>query len=114
MYAAMQRSLDERRQIPSICLYVRALRRRALWAACGAAARARGGEAVLRGDRVPSLEHLERREGPWAAVVAAAGAAAGTLPEIGPPLTRGHSHPMFQWCFLYRASISFTSKLYWL
>lgn len=87
MYAAMQRSLDERRQIPSICLYVRALRRRALWAACGAAARARGGEAVLRGDRVPSLEHLERREGPWAAVVAAAGAAAGTLPEIGPPLT---------------------------
>ena len=56
---------------------------RALWGACEGTARSNGGVCRLIRETVTSLEELEALQGPYAAVVVAAGAAAGALPEIG-------------------------------
>ena len=62
---------------------------RALWRCCESklAALGNGSEACLRLERVQSLAELEKQRGPYHAVVVAAGAAAGTLPEVGQILT---------------------------
>ena len=44
-----------------------------------------GSEASLRLQQVHSLASLEQQHGPYDAVVVAAGAAVGTLPEVGTP-----------------------------
>ncbi len=56
---------------------------RALWGACEETARSRGGKCRLVGEKVASLHALEEVHGHYTAVIVAAGAAAGTLPEIG-------------------------------
>ena len=42
-----------------------------------------GSEASLRLEQVQSLAELEQQQGPYDAIVVAAGAAAGVLPEVG-------------------------------
>lgn len=42
-----------------------------------------GSEASLRLQQVQSLAELEQQHGPYDAIVVAAGAAAGVLPEVG-------------------------------
>lgn len=42
-----------------------------------------GSEACLRLQQVHSLAELEEQHGPYDAIVVAAGAAAGVLPEVG-------------------------------
>lgn len=42
-----------------------------------------GSEASLRLQQVQSLAELEQQHGPYDAIVVAAGAAAGMLPEVG-------------------------------
>ena len=42
-----------------------------------------GSEACLRLQQVHSLAQLEEKNGPYDAIVVAAGAAAGVLPEVG-------------------------------
>ncbi|EIE18262.1 FAD dependent oxidoreductase [Coccomyxa subellipsoidea C-169] len=59
---------------------------RALWGACEETARSRGGQCRLVGEKVASLHALEEVHGHYTAVIVAAGAAAGTLPEIGDKL----------------------------
>lgn len=56
---------------------------RALWGACEGRARSAGGVCRLVRETVRSLEELEASQGPYAAVIVAAGAAVGALPEIG-------------------------------
>lgn len=56
---------------------------RALWGACEGRARTTEGACRLVRETVTSLEGLEASQGPYAAVIVAAGAAAGALPEIG-------------------------------
>ena len=58
---------------------------RALWAACEKASE-HGGRAILRQQRVSSLEEFAGSD--WSAVVVAAGAAAGVLPQVGEPPAR--------------------------
>eukprot|EP00887_Chlorella_sp_A99_P005223 scaffold1.g5223.t1 len=57
----------------------------ALWAGCQQAAAAAGASSVaeLRRARVESLAQLQREQGPYVAVVVAAGAAVGTIAEAG-------------------------------
>jgi hypothetical protein len=56
---------------------------RALWGACEEKSRSNGGECRLFRQNVASLQSLEDAHGPYTAVIVAAGAAAGVLPEIG-------------------------------
>ncbi|KAK9814738.1 hypothetical protein WJX72_010698 [[Myrmecia] bisecta] len=57
---------------------------RALWSACQhQAATAGGSSATLVHERVTSLALLEQQQGPFDAVIVAAGAAVATIPEIG-------------------------------
>lgn len=60
---------------------------RALWEACRQrAADAGGGSAAqLVTERIASLSELEARHGPFDAIVVAAGAAVGALPELCAP-----------------------------
>ena len=59
--------------------------RRALWASCQQVSRDTAGAVRARvvRSRVTSLRALEAEHGPYAAVVVAAGAASGTIEEIG-------------------------------
>ena len=58
----------------------------ALWKACCTAARSQGACATLNLQKVTSIQALDESQGPFDAIVVAAGAAAGVLPEVGPPL----------------------------
>ena len=57
--------------------------RRALWGACEELALQRGGTADLHRYNIASVAQLQDEHGPFSGTVAAAGAAAGALPEIG-------------------------------
>ena len=63
---------------------------RALWRACEGLAAEQGAQVVLHQRRVESLEALEASHGPYSAIVAAAGAAGGVLPELGVRAIRPH------------------------
>ena len=58
---------------------------RHLWQSCERllAQLGNGSEACLRLQQVHSLADLEEENGPYDAIVVAAGAAAGVLPEVG-------------------------------
>lgn len=58
---------------------------RHLWQSCERllTQRGNGSEASLRQQQVHSLAELEEKNGPYDAIVVAAGAAAGMLPEVG-------------------------------
>ena len=58
---------------------------RALWGACQELGEQRGCPAQLHLHNVASVEALQAKHGPFDGIVIAAGAAAGTLPEIGVP-----------------------------
>ena len=56
---------------------------RGLWRACKELAAQQNAQAALRQMPVTSLGALEASHGPYSAIIAAAGAACGVLPEIG-------------------------------
>lgn len=60
---------------------------RALWEACRQRASDAGGgsAAQLVTERIASLAELETRHGPYDAIIVAAGAAVGALPELCAP-----------------------------
>ena len=79
---------------------------RALWAACEKASE-HGGKAILRQQRVSSLEDFAGSE--WSAVVVAAGAAAGVLPQVGEPpawLAAASVHPLSMMLLLLYVQLS--------
>ena len=56
---------------------------RALWRACEQLAAQQGTGSRLHRQRVGSLAALQDSDGPFDAIIIAAGAAAGVLPEVG-------------------------------
>lgn len=69
--------------------------RRSLWAACIQAAMDAGGGAQVRlvKKKVTSLSQLDAEDGPYTAVIAAAGAANELIAEIGEPPESGCKRP---------------------